>query len=130
MLKAKGKTLLFVHGWMGSSSVWREQVAYFSKNYRIVTFDLTGFGQSDKPDESDYTPDVWLEDIDVIISHLNIDRPILIGWSMGGAIGIGYAFTLPTVLSKLVLVSTTPLLVAPNEIDVVLTWFNGFHYPS
>lgn len=116
-VQGKGeKTLLFVHGWMGSSSVWREQVSYFSKNYRVVTFDLTGFGLSDKPDDIDYTPDVWFEDIDAIISHLNIDKPILIGWSMGGAIGIGYTVTRPAVLSKLVLVSTTPMLVAPNEV--------------
>jgi len=109
-------TLLFVHGWMANSSVWREQVPYFAKNRRVVTFDLTGYGQSAKPDDIAYTPDVWFDDIDALIGHLNIDKPILIGWSMGGAIGIGYTVTRPKALSKLVLVDSTPLLVAPPDV--------------
>lgn len=108
-------TLLFVHGWMASSSVWREQVSHFSKNRRVVTFDLTGFGQSAKPNDITYTPDIWLDDIDQLIEHLNIKKPILIGWSMGGALGISYAVSRPEALSKMVLVGSTALLVAPPE---------------
>ncbi len=116
-MQGKGEpTLLFVHGWMTSSSVWREQVPYFAENRRVVTFDLTGYGQSAKPDGLSYTPDIWFDDIDALIEHLNIDKPILIGWSIGGAIGIGYTVTRPKALSKLVLVGSTPLLVAPPEV--------------
>ncbi len=109
-------TLLFVHGWMASSDVWRKQAPYFSRNNRVVTFDLTGYGQSAKPDGLAYTPDLWLDDLDALIEHLNLDKPILIGWSMGGAIGIAYAASRPEALSKLVLVDSTPLLIAPPDI--------------
>ncbi len=109
-------TLLFVHGWMGSSSVWREQIPYLAKNNRVVTFDLTGYGQSSRPDGLTYTPEVWLDDIDILIEHLKLDQPTLVGWSMGGAIGIVYSVTRPDALSKLVLVASTPLLVAPPDV--------------
>lgn len=110
------QTLLFVHGWMASSAVWKKQVSYFAKNYRVVTFDLTGYGQSAKPEGIAYTPEVWLDDIDALCAHLKLEKPVLIGWSMGGAIGIAYAVTRPEALSKLVIVDSSPLLVAPPEV--------------
>lgn len=111
------QTLLFVHGWMASSAVWKKQVPWFAKNnQRVLTFDLTGYGQSAKPEGLAYTPDVWLDDLDALIEHLNLDKPILTGWSMGGAIAIAYAVTRPQALSKLVIVDSTPLLVAPPDV--------------
>ncbi len=110
----EGDPLLFVHGWMMNSSVWRNQINHFSKSHQVVAFDLTGYGQSDKP-EIKYNPDVWLDDIDAVIAHCNLVKPTLIGWSMGGAIGMGYALKRPEVLRSLVLVDSTPLLVAPPE---------------
>lgn len=108
--------LLFVHGWLGSGAVWREQVSYFAEQRRVVSFDLTGYGQSGKPEGISYTPDVWLDDLDLLVEHLNLVKPVLIGWSMGGAIGIGYAVTRPGSLSKFVIVDSTPLLVAPPDV--------------
>ena len=39
-------TLLFVHGWCINKEYWKEQSAYFCDNYKVVTLDLPGFGQS------------------------------------------------------------------------------------
>ncbi|MDY7030273.1 MAG: alpha/beta hydrolase [Spirochaetota bacterium] len=108
--------LLFVHGWLGSGAVWREQVPYFSQKRRVVTFDLTGYGRSAKPKGLRYTPDVWFDDIDLLIEQNKLNKPVLIGWSMGGDIAIGYALSRPEALSKLVIVDSTPLLVAPPEV--------------
>lgn len=108
--------LLFVHGWMASSAVWREQVGSLSGKNKVVTFDLTGYGQSAKPGDIAYTPDVWLDDLDALIGYLHLAKPVLIGWSMGAAIGIAYAVTRPDALSKLVIVGGTPLLVAPSDV--------------
>ena len=43
---AGGPTLVFVHGWSCDSRYWRAQVPVFSKNYRVVTMDLAGHGNS------------------------------------------------------------------------------------
>jgi pimeloyl-[acyl-carrier protein] methyl ester esterase len=103
-------TLLFVHGWMMSHEVWREQAA-FSKTNRVVTVGLRGFGKSDRP-QGDYTLDVFADDLDFIIQELKLDKPVLIGWSMGASIALVYAAAHPERISKLVLVDGTPMLVA------------------
>ncbi len=110
----EGDPLLFVHGWMMNTTVWRKQIHHFAKNHQVVVFDLTGYGQSDKP-EIKYGPDIWMADIDAVIAQCNLKKPTFIGWSMGGALGMGYAVSRPDALGLLVLVDSTPLLVAPPE---------------
>lgn len=107
-------TLLFVHGWTMSHEVWREQVAVFSKTHRVVTIDLRGFGQSDKP-EGDYTLELFADDVDFVIRGLKLEKPVYIGWSMGVSIGLVYAAAHPGSLSKLVLVDGTPMLIASGD---------------
>lgn len=48
-VNGKGQPLLFIHGLGSSSRDWELQAAEFSKNYQVITFDLRGHGQSDKP---------------------------------------------------------------------------------
>lgn len=110
----QGAPLLFVHGWMMNTTVWKNQVDHFAKTHRVVIFDLTGYGQSEKPDIK-YDPGLWLDDIQAVIAHCNLDKPAFVGWSMGGSLGMGYAVSRPGTLGALVLVDTTPLLVAPPE---------------
>jgi pimeloyl-ACP methyl ester carboxylesterase len=43
----QGQPLLFIHGLGSSTQDWESQVAKFSKNYKVITFDLRGHGQSD-----------------------------------------------------------------------------------
>lgn len=114
-VSGQGDPLLFVHGWMMSSAVWKKQIQHFAKTHQVIVFDLTGYGQSDKP-EIEYNPDVWMADIDAVIAHCNLDKPTFIGWSMGGSLGMGYAVSRPDALGSLVLVDSTPLLVAPPDV--------------
>jgi len=111
----EGDPLVFVHGWMMSSAVWKNQIDHFAKSHQVIVFDLTGYGQSDKPDIT-YNTDTWLADVDSVISHLNLTRPTYIGWSMGGSIGMEYSIKRPGILASLILVDCTPLLVAPPEV--------------
>lgn len=108
------QTLLFVHGWLMSHELWREQVAAFSRTHRVVSYDLRGFGRSDKP-EGDYSLELFVDDLDHLVRTLQLERPVLVGWSMGASIGLAYAAAHPDRLSKLVLVDGTPLLVASDD---------------
>lgn len=78
-------TLLFVHGWCINKSYWSNQVAYFSKRYRVVTIDLPGFGESGKNRKS-FTTLTFAADVDTVISQLHLNKVILIGHSMSGDI--------------------------------------------
>ena len=106
--------LLFVHGWMMSSELWREQVAAFGKTHKVVRFDLRGFGQSSKP-AGEYTLETFADDLDFVIGKLRLKKPVLIGWSMGVSIAAIYATAHPEKLSRLALVDGTPMLVAGGD---------------
>lgn len=107
-------TLLFIHGWAMSHEVWQEQTAEFSRDHRVVSIDLRGFGQSDQP-EVDYSFDLFADDLDFMIQELGLKKPILVGWSMGASIALVYAVAHPERVSKLVLVDGTPLVLAAED---------------
>jgi pimeloyl-ACP methyl ester carboxylesterase len=102
--------IVFLHGIMVSGAVFKHQVSALSGDYRVVTIDLRGFGQSDKP-ETGYSGESFVADLKYIVDHLNLKRPIIAGWSMGGAIALAFAAGFPGIASRLVLIGTTPCLV-------------------
>ncbi len=110
----QGEPLVFVHGWMMSHEVWKEQVSAFRGRYRIVALDLRGFGESRKP-EGNYSIDIFCQDLATVLSALRVDKPVLVGWSMGASVAMVYAATRPEDVSKVVLVDGTPLLVATED---------------
>lgn len=76
-------TLLFVHGWGINQSYWSQQVEALQTDYRIVTIDLPGFGESGK-NRTEWSIEKYASDIDAVIEQLTLDRVILVGHSMGG----------------------------------------------
>jgi len=90
-------TLLFVHGWCINKSYWSNQVAYFSKKYRVVAFDMPGFGDSGK-NRTDWSTNDYGRDVDSVISQLKLKNVILIGHSMAGDIVLQAAINNPKVI--------------------------------
>ncbi len=78
-------TLLFVHGWCINKGYWSNQLAYFSKRYRVVTIDLPGFGQSGK-NRLKWDARTFGGDVSAVISQLHLKNAVLIGHSMAGDI--------------------------------------------
>jgi pimeloyl-ACP methyl ester carboxylesterase len=109
--KGKGRTLVFIHGWLGSSWVFEAQIEYFSKHYRTIAIDHLGHGKSDKPESESYDLEDLAKFLDEAISKIiGNEKIILLGHSMGGMIAQIYATTpiLAKRLDGLVLMSTTP----------------------
>ena len=90
-------TLVFVHGWCINKSYWSNQVTYFSKKYRVVTFDMPGFGESGK-NRKDWSTQAYGRDVDSVISQLKLKNVILIGHSMAGDIVLQAAINNPKVI--------------------------------
>lgn len=107
-------TLVFVVAWIGSAELWIPQVDYFSQNFKMVTVDMRGAGESDKPADN-YTIDLFVDDLNSIIEELPEKNIVLIGESMGAQIAIKYATAYPEKVSKLVLISATPKIVASDD---------------
>lgn len=80
----KGDTaLLFVHGWSCDEAVWSEQAPALAEKIRVITIDLPGHGQSEKPQTISYNMDLYVRAIDVIMSDANVKSAILVGHSNG-----------------------------------------------
>ncbi|MBM3253774.1 MAG: alpha/beta hydrolase [Candidatus Omnitrophica bacterium] len=104
-IKGNGRPLLFIHGWATTSRVWEEQINYFSKNYKVIYFDLSGFGKSinSKP----ITLDNLTRDLTCLIDYLSLKKVILIGWSLGALVSLKSALSSIEPVESLVLVGAT-----------------------
>ena len=87
-------TLILVHGWSCDARYWREQLAYFAAQHRVVTVDLAGHGHSGVGRE-DYTMRSFGEDVRAVVDAVGGDEVILIGHSMGGLVIAEAARLLP-----------------------------------
>ena len=79
----KGETaLFFVHGWACDETVWQEQAPVLAEKMRVITVDLPGHGQSDKP-HVPYTMDLYARAIDAVLRDANVSSVVLVGHSNG-----------------------------------------------
>lgn len=84
------KTIVLVHGWPLSHRMFEYQLpALLEKNYRIVSLDLRGFGESEQTGGG-YNYDQFATDLYCVIYQLQLTDFILVGFSMGGAIVTKY----------------------------------------
>ncbi len=82
----KGRpALVLVHCWTCDSTFWHDQVARLSKNRQVVTLDLAGHGRSGRT-RKDYTMEAFGRDVKAVADALKLDRMVLVGHSMGGAV--------------------------------------------
>lgn len=108
------KTVLLVHGIMMSKQVWKNQVEHLSASHRVIALDLYGFGDSTgKFRDSSYEDHAW--DIKALLDNKGIKKVHFVGWSLGGAIAIVFATLFPDYLYNLVLVDSTPRLIATED---------------
>lgn len=92
--KGKGMPVVFLHGWLGSSWHFSNQIECLSKSYRVLAFDHKGHGKSDRPEDSAYTMPEFAEELNQALDKIIGDKKfVLIGHSMGGFISLVYATT-------------------------------------
>jgi pimeloyl-ACP methyl ester carboxylesterase len=77
--------ILLVHGWTCDHTYFAPQAEHFSRSHRVISVDLRGHGESDKP-EQDYTLAGYADDIAWLCGQLATGKPVIIGHSMGGVI--------------------------------------------
>ena len=105
-VQGKGDTaLIFLHGWCGERAYWKHQVDVFAPDYRVVTLDQAGHGESGK-DRKSWTIESLAEDVDTVAKELGLKRVILIGHSMGGHVSLVAAKRMPGTVVAVVGVDT------------------------
>jgi non-heme chloroperoxidase len=75
-------TLLLIPGWTMPAWIWEQQIAYFSKDFRVVAMDPRCQGESSQTHEGLY-PAVRARDIKAVVDKLHLAPVVLVGWSMG-----------------------------------------------
>lgn len=107
----KGKqSLLFIPGFASSGEVWNETTAKFEKDFTCYTLTMAGFAGA-KP-EADPTFKDWEKGIAAYIKDHKIQKPVIIGHSMGGGLALAIAADYPELVGKIVIVDTLPCLAA------------------
>ena len=98
----KGRPIVLVHGGLVDSRVWDEQFKEFAKRYRVIRYDLRGFGKSAEP-SGPFSP---IEDLHALLGFLKVEHATVVGGSLGGMIATDFALEYPRTVEALVLVGS------------------------
>jgi 3-oxoadipate enol-lactonase len=96
-----GHPLVFLHAGIADSRLWDRQLERFADDYRVVAYDLRGYGESSLPDE----PYAHHRDLGRVLDSLGVEAAHLVGASMGGAVAVDFALTAPERITSLTLVA-------------------------
>lgn len=102
----KGNTIILLHGFLENKKMWKDYVALFSETYRVITIDLLGHGESECLGYV-HSMEENANVVNGILEHLNIQKAIIVGHSMGGYVGLAFAESYPDKIEKLVLLNST-----------------------
>lgn len=97
----QGFPVVFVHAGIADSRMWDEQIEPFSQHYRVITYDLRGYGQS-SPAAGTYSHH---EDLFALLDHLAVKRFALVGCSIGGGVVMDAALAAPDRVAAVVVVA-------------------------
>ena len=100
----RGHPIVFVHEFGSDHREWELQVRFFSREYRCVAYAARGYPPSDVPEDPQlYGQDHSADDIAAVIRGLGLQRPYVVGLSMGAFATLRFALLHPGLASALVL---------------------------
>ncbi len=99
-----GIPIVLIHGSLGSLHLWEGWVDALRQTARLISVDLPGHGLTGEWPREEYTIEAYADFIEVLVDSLDLDRFVLVGHSMGGAVAWTFAATRPDRVSQLVLV--------------------------
>jgi pimeloyl-ACP methyl ester carboxylesterase len=117
--------IVLVHGWTNSRAIWGEHPRTLSRTHRVVALDLAGHGESGIG-RTEWTMDSFGEDVVAVVEQLGLERVVLAGFSMGGAVVLEAAQRMPDKVLGVVIVDAfhDPDQVPPPEaVDQMVAQF-------
>ncbi len=106
------QTIVLLHGYLLDSTAWKCNMSALANKFKVLAIDMRGNGKSSKV--GPYIPDNFANDLKTVLHTLNIKKPIVVGYSLGGNVALKFAIKYPNLLSKLVLTNTSPKFVNSN----------------
>lgn len=102
----KGPPILLVHGWCCDHSFFAPQFEHFADaGHTVVALDLRGHGASDAPAGA-YSMQVFSDDVAWLVGELGLERPVVVGHSMGGIVAFDLAVRHPGVPAAIAMIDS------------------------
>jgi len=108
-----GPTVVFLNSLGSDMRIWQEIVPAFSDRFRVVLYDKRGHGLSDAP-PAPYRIDDHVDDLVALLDHLQVERAVFVGVSVGGMIAQRLAVRAPDRVEALVLCDTAAKIGTPE----------------
>ena len=101
----KGLPFVMIHAGVADHRQWNNEFVYFANRFRIVRYDMRGYGKSE-PVEGEFSN---LHDLTALLDYLQIDEPLVVmGCSMGGGLAMNFALEQPSRVKALIMVGSGP----------------------
>ncbi|MFN8633308.1 MAG: alpha/beta hydrolase [Chloroflexota bacterium] len=110
-------TILLIHCWTCDHSFLAPQFRHFSTKHRVVSVDLRGHGESDKPQQA-YTVAGFADDLAWLCDRLAVERTVVVGHSMGGNVALEMARRHPALTRAVVMIDSC--IIAPAGLKSAL----------
>jgi len=108
----EGQPFVMIHAGVADHRQWNNEFAYFANRFRVVRYDMRGYGKSE-PVEGEFS---HLQDLTALVDYLQLEEPlILMGCSMGGGLAMNFALEQPSRVEALIMVGSGP---SGLELDV------------
>ncbi|HUZ12823.1 MAG TPA: alpha/beta fold hydrolase [Caulobacteraceae bacterium] len=105
----EGTPLLLTHGYSATSQMWAGQVEAFSRDYKLITWDMRGHGRSDYPEGQDaYSEAATVADMAAILDAAGARKAIVGGLSLGGYMSLAFHLAHPERCLALLIIDTGP----------------------
>jgi ABC-type branched-subunit amino acid transport system permease subunit/pimeloyl-ACP methyl ester carboxylesterase len=108
--------ILCIHGNSACKEAFARQFAAFRASHRLIAFDLPGHGVSENSDpETAYNVPAYADVAEDVLAALGVEHPIVLGWSLGGYVGLELTARAPSRFSGLCITGTSPLNMVPED---------------
>lgn len=105
-INGSGPVIAMTHGIAGSGADFAAIVPALTRQYRVLTWDVRGFGASSRPSEG-YTVKQFARDLAGLLDHLGIEQAVIMGTSMGGTITQRFILDFPEKTLAAIIMSTS-----------------------
>jgi pimeloyl-ACP methyl ester carboxylesterase len=108
--------LLFVPGWCCDHTAFQPQFDHFAHTHSVTALDLRGVGRSDCPEDGYSIPQL-ADDVAAFCATVGIEKPVVVGHSLGGMIAVELSARYPSLPGALVLVDPGPIDYLPETVE-------------
>lgn len=105
MIEGEGQAIVFVHGLSDNLLYWEPLSSVLKENFTVIRYDLRGHGETELGSD-EISIELLVEDLHDLLCELDIEKANIVGFSLGGMVGLEFILKYPSFASSIVLIST------------------------